>query len=710
MSTNNKISTLVPSQVPFFVRNDHAKFMAFIEAYYEYLEQSEPTLGAGKVVERAKNLQSYSDIDSTLDNFTDYLYQKFLKDFPTNTLADLSTVLKNSKDFYRSKGSEKATRFLLRTLFDKEIEFYYPKKDVLRASDGKWYIKRSLRVNNTQIENSANTEITALQKYVGTKVRGETSNATAIVEEVDRFYDSGELIDELVISSIVGNFDNGENVLSVFVQNGQTYNLRSEVFGAGLSSITVTKTGSGYVAGDEITITSNTGSGAQAFITRVSSGNIGEISVISGGSGFQNGDVVAITGGGGTGATANLLSVNPDATIHPNSYNIVITLIGSDINTAVGNAVYSNINPLVSDPANATMANVLSSFLYGNTGPAQLIRVITSGNNFVTVPEIGVVANTRIKEAGIIGRIDIVSGGTGYANGDFIQFINGPYSFGYGANANVTVNATGTIIGVTLLPQAGQITGGSGYDQNYLPSANVWTSTGSNANLQVTSLLGFGGTFLPANSTLGAIEKITITNRGADYATAPVIDLTGLGDGTAQAYSNIVSGIVTYPGRYLNDDGHLSSFNFLQDRDYYQNFSYVIRIEESLDKFKLALKNLLHPAGMKLFVDYAHISSDVGVVYGGAASETVVYHNNGQYVSTLGNVYVTLTSHGISTGNNVYLEFTSGNVTSNAAITANISNGFFVVAGSSNANTFYVNHPTSLATTLGNVIVGKIVA
>ena len=67
MTTNNKISTVVSSQLPEFVRSDHPTFIAFVKAYYEYLEQSNTVLSYGKTVERAKNLTKYFDTDKITD-------------------------------------------------------------------------------------------------------------------------------------------------------------------------------------------------------------------------------------------------------------------------------------------------------------------------------------------------------------------------------------------------------------------------------------------------------------------------------------------------------------------------------------------------------------------------------------------------------------------------------------------------------------------
>lgn len=691
MTTNNKISSLVSSQVPFFVRNDHPKFIEFLEAYYEYLEQD------GKVVSEAKNIRELMDIDTTVDAFAEYLYSKFLHDFPTNTLTDRANILKNAKDIYRAKGTEKATRFLLRAMFDKEIEFYYPKRDVLRASDGKWYVKKTLRITNTKIENISNTNITGLEKYIGTRIIGSQSNAQAIIETVDRFYDAGTTVDEIELSNLSGTFLNGENISARFVQSGATYNISSEVFGATINTINVTSPGSGYVIGDPVIIESSTGNGASAIVGRVSTGNLASLVVVEGGSGFQNGDALLVTGGGGSGATGNVASVLNDGSVHPNTYNVIITFIGSEQNTIIANVETQNID------------SFSTSFVYGNTGPVRVLNIITSGNNYTSVPSIGIVGNTRIQELGILGRLRINSGGEDYVIGDTITFTNGSFSYGAGATANVVnVDANGTITAVGFTENDGYPVGGFGYSQSFLPRANVVSGTGSNANVEVVSLLGFGGTFAVANTTLGAIERIIVLDRGSNYTETPTINLRSSGDGTANAIALLVQGAVTYPGRYLNDDGHISSFNFLQDRDYYQNHSYVIRVEDSINKYRKVIKDLLHPAGMKLFGEYLSINPTVlGTSVVSPSDSVVVTYRSGTYVSDLGNISVNLASHTQNTGNTVYLEFTSGNVTANTLDTGNISNGSFIIT-TSNTDYFTVNHFLSVANTSGNVMVGII--
>ncbi len=65
-----------------------------------------------------------------------------------------------------------------------------------------------------------------------------------------------------------------------------------------------------------------------------------------------------------------------------------------------------------------------------------------------------------------------------------------------------------------------------------------------------------------------------------------------------------------YQGYFKTNKGFLSDDIYLQNRDYYQPYSYVIKIDEQLVKFKKAVLDILHPAGNKLFGDYI-INNDV---------------------------------------------------------------------------------------------------
>jgi hypothetical protein len=291
MTTNNRISNIVASQLPHFVRDDHENFVRFLEAYYEYLEQN------GKPIDFVKNALDYRDIDKTLNDFANLLNKHFLSIIPKNAVVDKSLLLKNAKDLYRAKGTEKATRFLLGILLnsDKEVDFYYPKKDILRASDGKWYVKKTLKIKDFTVNNVSNSNVEVLDKFVNKTLIGEESKATAVVEKRETYIEKGFLVNELEITNQKRNFSFSESVKVTFEEEGQTKLLRANIYSGIITNVKLVSGGKDYVEGDLVPIDSNTGSGGVIRIDAVTIGGINTVVLRSGvrgssGAGFRAGD------------------------------------------------------------------------------------------------------------------------------------------------------------------------------------------------------------------------------------------------------------------------------------------------------------------------------------------------------------------------------------------------------------------------------------
>ncbi len=704
--SNNKISNIISSQVPFFVRNEHPNFVAFLEAYYEFLEQR------GQTIDTIKNLKNYKQIDTSIDGFVEHLYTTYMKLIPDEIIADKAMVLKHVKDFYRSRGTEKSIRFLIRILFNEDVDFYYPKLDILKVSDGKWFIEKSIKFdgNDTFIDGTANTYFLAIKNaFTGKRITGNTSGATALVERVDTYYENNHLVKELKISNQSRDFSGGETIYALFEEDGQVKSVSTNIYSGIIDSVTLGTPGTRYAVGDRPTITGNTGSGAIVEVSSVTEGGLEEIFVVYGGAGFQNNDLLLITGGGGSGANANIANVSANNRYHPNSYNIIFSTIDLESNTPINNTVYSNLVSAITDPCNAWVSNSMSSFVYGNTGPAAYVTLISGGDRYSSDPSISTLANTRVRAMGILGRMEIINGGLNYANNDKIDIINIAGGYGCGGKANVSlVAANGKIQRVEFESIAGFPVGGCGYDQSFLPTANVRTSTGNGANIIITAILGAGAQYEAQSSTFGEILELRIVSGGSEYMFVPTLDFSDIGDGTATATATIARGIFTYPGRYLNDDSHVSGYNFIQDRDYYQNFSYVVRTKKSIEKYRKYLKDLIHPAGMKLFGEYIVEDIDEDILYKSTQSSNTFYRMivNGTY--TANSITNTNTRILISTTRNVsnvtqsYIEFTSGALD-------NVVNGIFGVVAN-NSNSFYVyqvnnNVTIRRANTFGNVYI-----
>jgi hypothetical protein len=89
-----------------------------------------------------------------------------------------------------------------------------------------------------------------------------------------------------------------------------------------------------------------------------------------------------------------------------------------------------------------------------------------------------------------------------------------------------------------------------------------------------------------------------------------------------QSYSALllckIGAICTYPGKYLDQTGMPSNSSVLQDNNYYQDFSYVIKSNVDIDNYRDTITTLAHPAGFKMFgelsIDNEFFSnSDIGL-------------------------------------------------------------------------------------------------
>jgi hypothetical protein len=148
--------------------------------------------------------------------------------------------------------------------------------------------------------------------------------------------------------------------------------------------------------------------------------------------------------------------------------------------------------------------------------------------------------------------------------------------------------------------------GGQGYIQNNFPTVSVSSTTGSSANLEITSLMGDGERLgITSSGIAGSITKIRVTNPGVGYQFIPTIDLSNRGNGTATAEAQIERSYISFPGKWVGSDGIISSLDRkIEGLDYYIDFTYVTSVATEFAKYASILKDLLHPAGFKNYAEY----------------------------------------------------------------------------------------------------------
>lgn len=199
VNENFTVSHLIDSQFPDFVSENHPRFLEFIRAYYEWMEtQNNPLY-------ESKNILKNQDVDYAQEKYLEQLFKEFLVHIPRNIVVDKANLLKNIRQFYRTRGTERSYELFFRFLYGLNCEFYYPRVDILKVSDGKWIEQKTLRVFATQ-----GTPIS----FVSNRIRGRTSNTTAFVERVVLIQESSFTGHELILnrSSITGNFLPGETI------------------------------------------------------------------------------------------------------------------------------------------------------------------------------------------------------------------------------------------------------------------------------------------------------------------------------------------------------------------------------------------------------------------------------------------------------------------------------------------------------------------
>lgn len=150
----NTTSLLIRQQLPEYIRTDYDTFATFVEAYYQWMDSQ------GQVMQVAKNLPLDTDLDTTtLDDFITYFTKQFLPLFPAQYLTNPTFFIQHAKEFYRMKGTKNSVKLLFRLLFQQDIEMFFPKDNILRASASGWKRSLSLRLDPTmwtiQVANGA---------------------------------------------------------------------------------------------------------------------------------------------------------------------------------------------------------------------------------------------------------------------------------------------------------------------------------------------------------------------------------------------------------------------------------------------------------------------------------------------------------------------------------------------------------------------------
>ena len=312
----------------------------------------------------------------------------------------------------------------------------------------------------------------------------------------------------------------------------------------------------------------------------------------------------------------------------------------------------------------ANSNNSITSTIYNTSGPLNSVTVTYTGSGHAVGDRVKFLSATGSGANGYVSKISdnslvnfyIYNGGKGYTTGATIQIaatvgsgavftinsisnteiirvntdtigpmasvvINtGPDFVSLGANtasvsANLAIANTSTPLNAALafsnttvgtIASITTTSGGSGYST--LPTVTITQTNIANLRIVDTVNGGFKGlnADIRAENIAGSLQEIVVDNFGSTYNKYVPVTITNItGANTVNALGNpIISGTISYNGKYTDTKGWLSWNNKLQDNYYYQEFSYDIISDVLVNRFRNFVNAIVHPAGTKMFGTY----------------------------------------------------------------------------------------------------------
>lgn len=630
----DRLSVLVPGQLPDFVQAEYPLFVEFMTAYQQFLEQDQAPY------EVLQNMRAYADVDQTITSLIRKFFSNYGEDSPIETAADIRLFLKRISDLYGAKGSEKAFDLLFNIMYGEAIEFFYPSSVILRPSDGKWERDISLKCFPT-------TEDDDPYLLQDTRIQGMVSGATAIVGSVFKRVIGQVPIFELFLDeeSIEGTFRPAEPVtgskLLRIVDGVPVYANSNVALYSVLGDIDVAVPGMGYEVNQLVTIDESGTVQANGKVLGVNRfGGITNIRMLDTGARYTRRANVTI--GRPTGYRSDVT--------HSISNNLVTVTFASQ------HGLQTNSNVIVSyfeDLPGANLANgVIEDYIVRSAGQFTLgfngvdteyIGLFASGNSTpifranlgsygVSVYDTSNAAFREHQDFDIVSNAAAATAMVDYLDSlasNTIVFVhtNGSANTAYVANIETSIWRIGASSNVYSNTR---MYNNDAYILVGIPG--VGDSKGMELHLGDRDDDVFASGELQVRIADGLllgqrVQTKSIPTRSTIRYKKSSSDRSGnvrvFFDDRANLSPNI-SAITVTESTWINNDGMLSESMRIQGRAlgasetdpiYYQPFSYVIRSEHPLNEWRDYALDLVHPAGRALFnelkiqTDFADLKS-----------------------------------------------------------------------------------------------------
>jgi hypothetical protein len=556
------VRSTLAHQVPAFVVEEKPLFVAFLDAYYEFLEQD------GYSIDYVRNALSFLDVDRTLDRFVNHFWEE-VKDIPLDAKADRRLLAKHIYDLYQSKGTIKSYQLLFRILYGEDVEIYTPKIDMLRVSDGKWEIDRVIRCTSVSGDPFG---------LIGLTLHQDSPSASLLVQNViSQNYGATDYFDIYVEPlSVDGTFRYGETAYAHWTDENNDQQTITVMLPPVPATVQVRAAGSYYEAGETVSLYDAIGQNFVARVSEIGLGRIDDVLILDGGSGYAVGDLLTVnnTGTGGSGLKVAVTAVDAG----------VIT----KVNVVNPGLAYSDV-PVITGAHGG-------KFLPVSTTIGRVLDVVTS--------DLGHDHNVQLTETNLRTRAVITDPVGLFTSGESLTLLDECL---LSENYFSILNEDGTrILNEELVSQSTAATVFSVIDNYILLDGQV--------TRRAIGIEGESGVFLAEDggvmvNELSSADLVRRTLKGASSgAVCRVIDMhpasivfdTGTLAVTAKKFANL--------------DGKISeATKRIQDSKFYQDFSYVIKSAQSTDTYKNIVQRLIHPAGLAMF---GEVSSNTYVKIG----------------------------------------------------------------------------------------------
>jgi hypothetical protein len=264
----------IRSQFPSFYNQEGEQFIAFVEAYYEWVSLNQD-----------RQVIANRDIDLTPDAFIEHFKAAYLPDLSFDAVTNKRLLVKNAADLYRAKGTPRGINLLMKLVYGAPAEVTFPRDFLFSASSNDWAQPLYFEVSRSPRS----------RLLPGQVVTGSQSGATAYVETYLRRRTPADTIDVLMVSNLNGHFLTGEALVA--------YNDSPIIVGSPNTGV-ITNGGANFTKGQVLSFSSTRGAYGQAKVLKVdAAGAITSVKIIESGIGFKDGETVNLVYGPGiTGA------------------------------------------------------------------------------------------------------------------------------------------------------------------------------------------------------------------------------------------------------------------------------------------------------------------------------------------------------------------------------------------------------------------------